>query len=79
MAVEVIHGFRERLAFSLTARQQASDLDTLRGAIPGCVRVRKTDAEIDKTGVDYVATLSGGGNLHRRKGAGSWCIEILAR
>jgi len=64
MAVEVIHGFRERLAFSLTARQQASDLDTLRGAIPGCVRVRKTDAEIDKTGVDYVATLSGGAEIY---------------
>ncbi len=67
------HDFGEKLAFSLGARE-SFDMELLRQVIPGCVIVEKTDAETDKAGIDYVATLRRGAKVNidakaREKGA----------
>lgn len=46
----------EMLAYSRGVRE-ATDLLTIQNLIDGCVSVMKTDSEIDKTGIDYIATL----------------------
>lgn len=43
-------------------------------AIPNCISVKKTDTDLDKSGIDYIATLDGGAQINidakaRRKGA----------
>lgn len=58
-----INDFYEKLSFSLGSRERL-DVDLLRRCIPGCVKVTKTDAEMDKTGVDYVAVLRGGATVY---------------
>lgn len=55
-----IHDFATKLEYSRGVRQ-ATDLDTIRALIAGCVNVEKTDEEQDRAGVDYVATLRKGG------------------
>jgi len=54
--------FFERLAWSRSARQE-SDIQTLHAMIDGCVRVEKTNEQLDKLGVDYVVTLRNGATL----------------
>ena len=54
--------FEERLAFS-TGTQAATCKETIMRMIHGCVRVTRQPPEIDKTGVDYKAFLSGGGQV----------------
>ncbi len=65
--------FRDKFEFSL-AERQAFDKEVLRQAIDGCTEIAKTDHELDKTGVDYIATLSAGAKIYidakaRMKGA----------
>jgi hypothetical protein len=55
----LIHDFDRKLAFSMGEREDV-DVDIIRQAIAGCVTVRKTDPEIDRLGVDYMAVLRGG-------------------
>ena len=57
------HDFKQKLEFSLGSREQF-DKDMLLSVIPGCVDVRKTDVETDKTGVDYIATLRKGAEIY---------------
>lgn len=57
------HCFDANLAFSLGERG-AIDLEVIKQSIPGCVSVIKTDTEIDKTGIDYVATLRRGATIN---------------
>lgn len=54
--------FEERLAFSNSERGKR-DAEILRNVIPNCIDVKKTDEEIDRKGVDYIATLSGGAEI----------------
>lgn len=56
------HSFQEKLEFSLGARQ-TFDLELLKNNIVGCVSVVKTDAEADRAGIDYVATLRQGAQI----------------
>lgn len=58
-----VHDFNQKLEFSLSA-QQKIDLDLLKRIIFGCVSVEKTDVELDKTGIDYVATLRRGAKIN---------------
>ena len=69
----MIYDFDERLAFS-QGEHINSDIEFLRKIIPQCVEVLKTDVEIDKQGIDYVAKLKGGAEIGidvktREKGA----------
>ena len=68
----MIHDFSKKLEFSLDARQQF-DISILK-KIYDYADIQKTSAEVDKTGVDYVATLRRGGVINidaktREKGA----------
>lgn len=58
-----IYGFSTKLAYSLGERCE-SDIETLTKLIDGCVYVEKTDVDLDRTGVDYVATLRRGGTIN---------------
>lgn len=53
------YDFQERLLFS-QAIVGESAVDIIRRMIPGCVKVEKTNIKMDKSGVDYIATLRGG-------------------
>jgi hypothetical protein len=69
----LIHDFDAKLTFSLGEREKF-DLGTLKRAITGCIDVVKTNTEIDKAGVDYIATLRRGAQVlidakAREKGA----------
>jgi hypothetical protein len=59
---QVKYGFDERLSFS-RGQREASDVATLMAMIPGCVSVTKTDVEMDRRGVDYIAELRRGDQL----------------
>ena len=55
--------FDQKLSFSLGERENF-DMNLIRKALaPSCVSVEKTDAETDKTGVDYIATLRRGATI----------------
>ena len=56
------YNFKERLAFSKGNRQE-SDLDTIKSILDGCQSVVPACAELDKKGVDYVATLRRGAEV----------------
>ena len=67
------YDFDKDLAFSL-GENKTFDETLIQRAIPHCVSVRKTNLDLDKQGVDYVATLDGGTEINidakrRRKGA----------
>lgn len=54
--------WNEKLEYSL-GQQQDFDIEILKKHIPSCKSVEKTDLETDKSGVDYVATLSSGAKV----------------
>lgn len=54
-----MNNFYEKLSYSL-GHQQTVDCNILRSHIPKCVNVEKTSVDIDRAGVDYIATLQGG-------------------
>ena len=56
------YGFGEQLAFS-RGQREATDKDTIKKMIDGCVDCVKTDEATDKRGVDYVATLRRGARV----------------
>ena len=58
----MIYDFKERLAFS-QGRRIKSDIELLQKLIPSCVSVVKTDANLDKQGIDYVAKLKNGAEI----------------
>lgn len=65
--------FDENLTFSRGTRE-ATDIETLKAMIPGCLSVVKTGEDMDRLHVDYVANLRKGAVLHidgkaRRPGA----------
>ena len=60
--MEFINYFEDELNLSLSLAQH--DMDLLKKIIPYCVDVQKTAAEVDKTGVDYIATLSSGARIN---------------
>ena len=55
-----VYGFNEQLIASNGVIACCDVAEVLRSRLPGCVRVTKTDAETDRTGVDFVAELSNG-------------------
>jgi hypothetical protein len=57
------YGFQERLEFSKGARQ-ASDIDTIKYLLDGCVEVSEAPKEMDLMGVDYIATLRKGASVY---------------
>lgn len=65
--------FIKDLQYSMGERQRI-DCELIQRAIPNCISVEKTDTELDKRGIDYIATLDGGAIISidakaRRKGA----------
>lgn len=72
----MIHDFEQKLSFSLGKKEQI-DIEMLKKSIYGCTQVIKTDAETDKTGIDYIATLRRGATINidakaRAKGASKY-------
>lgn len=68
--------FDERLAFSKGV-VAATCKDTIRDMVPGCIDVKETTTAMDKTGVDYIATLRRGAVVYidhkaREKGCGKY-------
>lgn len=57
------YDFDERLHFSTTYKGRSFE-EIIAGTIPGVVTVAKTDTAVDKTGVDYVATLRRGATIN---------------
>ena len=57
-----MHDFNQKLQFSLGEREKF-DIGLLKEAICGCVSVEKTDVEMDRGGVDYVAVLRKGARI----------------
>lgn len=65
--------FNTDLAYSLGERKRV-DESLIKQAIPNCISVEKTNANLDRKGIDYIATLDGGAEIYidakaRRKGA----------
>lgn len=59
----IMADFRGDLQFSLGEREQF-DIQLLQKAINKCVKIEKTSAELDRKGIDYIATLSGGAEIY---------------
>ena len=57
------HSFQEKLEYSLGAREKF-DINILKDIIPGCINIEKTTVEVDKTGIDYIATLRKGATIN---------------
>lgn len=57
-----MYDFSDQLQFSKGARCDR-DIDTIMAILPGCIHVREASTELDKKGVDYVATLRGGAEV----------------
>jgi len=55
--------FRKKKAFSLADRQ-GFDINIIKHHFNGCVNVVKTDLKMDRTGVDYIATLDKGAEIY---------------
>ena len=53
------HSFVEKLEYSM-GDSITNDIRRIKEAIDRCIKVEKTNAEMDKTGVDYIATLKSG-------------------
>lgn len=57
-----MNDFNEKLRYSL-GQQQIFDIQLLKQHIPKCTNIIKTDIEMDKSGVDYIAEISGGAQI----------------
>lgn len=55
----IVNIMAQKLDFSM-GENLKQDMSILKQAITGCAEIRKTDETIDKTGIDYIATLRGG-------------------
>lgn len=60
--VQKIYDFTERLTFS-EGRRQDNDLETIKTMIVGCEDVKIAPVDLDRQGVDYVATLRKGAKI----------------
>src|SRR4030042_6046812 len=60
--MSTIFNFEKKMAYSQGV-QQASDIETIRSIITGCVSVKKTSTEVDRNGIDYIAELRGGAKI----------------
>lgn len=72
----MIHDFQQNLEYSLGVREQL-DINLLKGIIPDCTDIIKTEKKIDKKGIDYIATLRRGAKINidaktRRPGASKY-------
>jgi hypothetical protein len=63
------HDFESKLAWS-KGQARATDAETIKALIPGCVTVEAATEELDRKGIDYVATLRRGATVN---------IDIKAR
>lgn len=61
--IKPVFDFEKKLAYSQGQRTD-NDIDTLMSLITGCISVVKTDVAMDRTGVDYVATLRRGSKIN---------------
>lgn len=59
---DIVHDFEVKLAFSKGQRGR-TDMDSIAAILPGCVDVRPASVELDKRGVDYIATLRRGAEV----------------
>lgn len=68
--------FNTDFQFSLGEREQF-DISLLQKAINKCVRVEKTTEELDRKGIDYIATLDGGSEIYidAKTRRSVWCID----
>jgi hypothetical protein len=58
-----VYDMGNTLAFSRGVREN-TDLDTIKQMLPGCVSVEKAEVNLDKQGVDYIATLRRGRQIY---------------
>jgi len=76
------YNFEERLAFSTKANGRTFE-ELIQQTLPGIIKVEKTDAEVDKTGIDYIATLRRGSTINidlklREKGCSKYWQNGIA-
>ncbi len=57
------YDFQERLDWSKGAAGE-TDKETISALLPGCVKVESASVDLDKTGVDFVATLRRGSRIN---------------
>lgn len=72
------YSFKEKLEYSLGERE-IFDISILKKIIPKCIDIVKTDEAVDKTGIDYVATLEDGATINidaktREAGSSRWWL-----
>lgn len=60
MNLENSYGFDQQLIASNGVIQSCDVSEILRARIPGCLKAKKTDKELDRRGVDWLADLSNG-------------------
>lgn len=56
------YDFCGQLEFS-KGQRQTTDLDTIKAMIDGCASVQVADRNLDRQGIDYIATLRGGAEI----------------
>lgn len=68
-----VNDWKQKFEFSRGANE-AQDLEIIKSSIIGCVNVEKSSADMDKMGIDYVATLRNGALIYidaKRREAGA--------
>lgn len=57
-----MNGWAKKLEYSL-AKQQEFDKELLKSHLSKCVSVEKADTDLDRKGIDYIATIDGGAKV----------------
>lgn len=60
----MFYDFDQCLAASKTTKAEASDISTIKSMLSKCVDVRLASTELDRVGVDYIATIDGGREIY---------------
>lgn len=68
---EPIYQFQERLEFSNSNRSKATEAIIME-ILVGCVSVERANLQDDRSGIDYWATLRGGGACRYRSEIARW-------
>lgn len=69
-----MHDFKVSHQWSKSAKMQRNDIDSIMQMLSGCATVREAPEDMDRLGVDYIATLRKGAEVYidakaRREGA----------
>ena len=57
-----MNDWNEKFGYSISS-QQIKDIGIIKRHLPGCISVEKTGEDLDRKGIDYIATLRGGATV----------------